>query len=252
MKPIFCYIFVLIVISGCGNHSELLGNGLTKSVTEINEYSIKLGDDSSISDTISHTYKKYNENDKLIQRITKMQFEEGQMEINYFYNSNDQLQKEILNMSDATELTVNHTYKDSLLYQSKSFVTTEDVKFEGVETYYYNEYGVRQKSMSSQLYIDLTSNDTITNSRTNSYYNTEKLLDSSETIHTGKSNRNRKWKYEYDYLTLIKQEVYNQKDSLISSTTYKYKRDKFDNWIEKTAITDGIAKHKIIRELIYK
>jgi hypothetical protein len=252
MKNLLYYIIIGTLFTSCCNKPELLSNGLTKSVSEINEYIVNLENESSIADTITHTYKKYNENDKLIKRISYMLFDSGQMEIDYFYDSNNKIQKEIVTMSDTTKFTVSYFYKDSLRYQSKAINENETEKFVGVETHFYNDDGIREKSTSSQIFVDLISNDTITNSINTTYYNSDELIESTETFHKGKSDRNQKRKYEYDCLTLTKQKVYNQNDSLISTITYEYKLDEFENWIEKKIITDGIAKQKIVRNLKYK
>ena len=118
MKNLLFYIIIGVLFASCCDKPELLSNGLTKSVSEINEYIVNLDDKSTVLDTMTHTQKKYNENDKLIKRDSRTFFDKGQMEIDYFYDSNNKIQKEIVTMSDTTKFTVNYFYKDSLRYQS--------------------------------------------------------------------------------------------------------------------------------------
>ena len=68
MNRLLIILFSIFLI-GCCNEPKLLNNGLTKSVSQITEYTIKVENDSlnnKVQDTLVITEKKYNENDQII------------------------------------------------------------------------------------------------------------------------------------------------------------------------------------------
>jgi len=234
----------------------MLNNGLTKKASKITIYYIKIESDSlnkKVQDTISIREKKYNNNDQIFNLFQKTLFDDETLEIEYIYDNLNNIKTEIVKMStDSLPFLVNYFYKDSLLYQSKSIVENRDEKFEQIETYYYRKDGTKEKTISSQIFIDLESSDTIRNSVSKSYFDKNELIERIETIRHKNPNRNRRTEFNYDCGRLSKTLEYNHKDSLISITEYKYQVDKFKNWIRKESIENDKLNFIQIRKIEYK
>ena len=252
----FLLLFFSIFLISCCNEPKLLKNGLTKKASKINVYYIKVESDSlnnEVLDTIFIREKKYNKNDQVVNLFQKTLFNNETLEIDYIYNELNKIEAEIVKLStDSLPFRVNYIYKDSLLYQSKSIVENTNDKFEQVETYYYRKEGTKEKSILTQMFIDLESSDTIRNSVSKSYFNKNDLLDRIETIHLNNPNRNRKSEFIYDCGILVKTLEYNYKDSLISTIEYKYQVDDFKNWIKKESIENDKLNYIQSRKIEYK
>ncbi|TXG34851.1 hypothetical protein [Seonamhaeicola maritimus] len=249
-------LFLTFLLFGCTKELKKPKNGLTKSINEIIEYTIQIQKDSvenEIRDTLLITTKKYGKNDNIVNQTRKTLFDNQQMQIDYIYNSSNRLKKEIVKMStDSLPLIVNYIYKDTLLYQSSSIVNYIKEKFEQVETHYYRNDNTKQKSIMTQIYVDTEFKDTIRNSLIKTYFDKGERVDSILSINLNRQGQNRKTLYEYDGNNVIGLKEFNQMDSLISSKSYEYKMDKFDNWIEKKIFEIGLLKTEIIREIKYK
>src|SRR5690554_8206913 len=111
--------------------------------------------------------------------------------------------------TDSLPFIVNYIYKDTLLYQSKAIVDYPNEKFEQIETYYYRKNNSKDKSISSQIFIDLESSDTIINSVSTTYFDKNEIATKIETVHKTDSKRNRKLVYEYNCQNLIGLKEYN-------------------------------------------
>lgn len=174
------FLFIGILIASCCNQPELLKNGLTKKAREITEYTIKVKKDSRneiINDTLSKTTKRYNGKDQIIYRIQLSLIDNEEMEIDYIYDDYKKIKREIVKMSaDSLPYIVNYIYKDSILHQSKGIVENENEKFEQIETYFYKKNETKEKTISSQIFIDLESSDTIRNIASTSYFDKMNLL----------------------------------------------------------------------------
>ena len=233
-----------------------MNNGLTKKASKITEYTIKSINDSlnnKIQDTLVITELKYNENDQIIKSFQQNLFAEGTMEINFLYNKSKKIEREIVKMSsDSLPLIVNYFYQDSLLNQTKSLFENDSEKFEQIESYYYGKNKKIEKKILSQFFVDKESTDTITNSETISYFDKNELTEKVETTNYKNTERNSKTEFHYDCGTLLKSLDFNFKDSLISTTTYKYQFDKFKNWIKKESFENDKLNYIKTREIEYK
>ena len=252
----FLILLFSIFLIGCCNEPKLLKSGLTKKANKITVYYIKIESDSlnnKIQDTISIREKKYNNNDQIVNLFQETLFDNETLEIDYIYNDMNKIKTEIVKMStDSLPFKVNYIYKDSLLYQSETIVENSNEKFEQVETYNYRKDGTKEKTILTQIFIDFESKDTIRNSVSKSYFDKNELIDRIETIHHNNPNRNRKSEFRYNCGILAKTLDFNYKDSLISTTEYKYKADKFKNWIRKESIENDKLNYIQTREIEYK
>jgi hypothetical protein len=255
MNRLLIFLFSILFISCC-NEKELLNNGLTKKATKIKEYTIKSITDSlnnKIQDTLVITELNYNANDQITKRFQRNLFAEGTMEIDFVYNKNKKIEREIVKMSsDSLPLIVNYFYKDSLLSQTKSLFENDSEKFEQIESYYYGENKKIEKKIMSQIFVDKESTDTITNSEIISFFNKNEHIEKTETINHKDLKRNTKSEFKYDCGTLVKTLDYNYQDSLISTTVYKYQLDKFENWIKKESYENDKLNYLKTREIEYK
>src|SRR5690554_1118394 len=178
MNRLFILLFSISLI-GCCREPKLLNNGLTKSASQITEYTIVVKSDSAnneIRDTLMVRNKLYNNNDQIINLNQKTLFDNEKMEIDYSYNELNKIKREVIKMStDSLPFIVNYIYKDTLLYQSKAIVDYPNEKFEQIETYYYRKNNSKDKSISSQIFIDLESSDTIINSVSTTYFDKNEI-----------------------------------------------------------------------------
>lgn len=197
--------------------------------------------------------KTYNNDDQIINLTQTTLFDNEKMEIDYSYNTLKKIEKEVVKMStDNTPFVVDYIYKDTLLYQAKGIVNYPNEKFEQIETYYYRKDNSKDKSISTQIFIDLQSSDTIRNSISTTYFDKNEIATKIETVHKTDSKRNRKIVYEYDCHKLIELKEFNENDSLISTLEYKYDLDKFDNWVSKRIYESEKLSKIITREIKYK
>lgn len=197
--------------------------------------------------------KLYNNNDQIINLNQKTLFDNEKMEIDYNYNDLKKIKREVVKMSvDSLPFIVDYVYKDTLLFQSKAIVNYPNEKFEQIETYYYRKDNTKEKTIATQIFIDLESSDTIRNSVSTTYFDKNEITTKVETVHKTDSKRNRKIVYEYDCKNLIGLKTYNGNDSLISTLKYEYDLDKFDNWISKRIYENENLDRTITREIKYK
>lgn len=245
-----------ISLMGCCAAPTLLKNGLTKSATQIKEYTILVNRDSikgEIRDTVMVRMKLYNPNDQIIKLNQKTLFDNNKMEIDYQYNEFNKIKREVVKMAtNSLPFIVDYIYKDTLLYQSRAIINYPNEKFEQIETHYYRKNNTKNKSVSSQIFIDLKSSDTIRNAISTTYFNKNEIATKIEMIHQTDSKRNRKTVYKYDCQTLIGLKEFNGNDSLITSIKYKYDLDEFENWISRRAYVKGELDKIITREITYK
>lgn len=255
MNRLFILLFSISLI-GCCREPKLLNNGLTKSASQLTEYTILIKRDSvnnKTRDTLMIRNKFYNNNNQIISLHQKTLFDNEKVEIEYSYNELKKIKKEVVKMSTETlPFSVDYIYKDTLLYQSKAIVNYSNEKFEQIETYYYRKNNSKSKSVSSQIFIDLESSDTIRNSVSTTYFNKNEIAIKIETIHKTDLERNRKIVYKYDCQRLISLKEFNKNDSLISTLKYEYDLDNFDNWISKKIYKNKKLDKIITREINYK
>lgn len=255
MNRLIILLFSIFLI-GCCNETKLLKNGLTKKANKITIYYIKIESNSlnnKVQDTTSIREKKYNNNDQIFNLFQKTLFDNETLEIDYIYNDLNKIKTEIVKMStDSLPFKVNYIYKDSLLYQSKSIIENTNEKFEQIETYYYRKNNSKEKTITTQIFIDLKSSDTIRNSVSTSYFDKNEIVTKVETVHKSDPKRNQKLVYEHDCQNLISLKEFNGNDSLVSTLKYKYKLDEFDNWIERRIFENGDLDRILKREIKYK
>ena len=95
-------LFLTICIFGCCDKPELLDNGLTKSVSNLTEYTIQVKQDSTgnkILDTLVETKNTYNNLDKIISRYQYNIFADENIDIDFTYDNENNLIKETVGLS---------------------------------------------------------------------------------------------------------------------------------------------------------
>jgi hypothetical protein len=208
---------------------------------------------SETRDTVMVRNKLYNNNDQIINLKQRTLFDNEKMEIDYSYNELKKIKREVIKMStDSLPFVVDYIYKDTLLYQSKAIVNYSNENFEQIETYYYRKDNSKDKVISTQIFIDLESSDTIRNSISTTYFDKNEIVIKVETVHKTDLKRNRKMVYEYDCQNLLGVKEFNENDSLVSKLKYEYDFDKFDNWIQRKDLNYGVLSSILIRDIKYK
>lgn len=206
-----------------------------------------------VQDTISITEKIYNDDNRILKRIEKTLYADKVMKIDYSYDSSGKIKRELVKMSEEDPgFLVEYIYQDSLIHQTVATIKNETEIFKGVETFYYDKGGKKIKSIAKQIFVDLVSTDTITNSVTTSIYNEDEFVIETETIHINKPERSTKRLNKYNCFKMVEQKVFNQKDSLIATLEYKYEMDDFKNWIKKTIFKNGEVVNISQRTINYK
>jgi hypothetical protein len=255
MNRLLILLFSIFLI-GCCNEPKLLSNGLTKKATRVTEYTIKVENDSlnnKIQDTLVITEKKYNENDQIISRHQRNLFADETMDIEFIYNNEKKIKREIVTLSnDSSNFIVDYFYKDTLLLETKSESTNDIFQYKQIGGYKYNSDNKLKESSLRQIYIDIETNDTITNTLEISKYNDKEYVTDSKLSGYRKSERNRNTEYKYDCGILMEIKEFNSKDSLISTTEYKYEFDKFENWTKRESIENKKLNYIRTREIEYK
>jgi len=248
-------LFFSIFLTGCCNEPQFLNNGLTKKASKITEYTIKIKKDflnNKVQDTLVITEKKYNGNDQIISRNQRNLFADQSMEIEFFYNENKKIKREIVKLSnDSSNIIIDYFYKDTLLFKTESETKKGIFRFKQIGKYEYNTYNTLKQSSLLQQYFDVETNDTITNTLEISKYNEKGFVTESKLSDFINPERNRTIKYHYDCGTLAKIMEFNNKDSLISKTKYKYKLDKFENWIKRESFENDQLNYIRTRKIEY-
>lgn len=255
MNKLLILIFSILLI-GCRDKPKLLNNGLTKKVTTINEYIINVKNDSlgnELKDTLAIIKNKYNDNDQVINRVQQYLYSDESIDIEYIYNKNEKLKKEIVKLSnDSKSFIVDYFYKDTLLLKTLAETKNDIFYFKQIGRYKYNTDNTIKQDLLLQYFIDIESNDTITKTIKISKYDKKELVIESILSDFIEPEKSRTTKYEYDSRTLIKEQEFNVKDSLISETVYKYEFDKFKNWIKKESFENDKLNYIQTREIEYK
>lgn len=255
MNRLFILLFSIFLI-GCCNETKLLNNGLTQKATQITEYTIKVKNDSlnnQIQDTLVITEKKYNEYDQIISRHQRNLFANETMDIKFIYNNQKKIKREIVTLSnDSSNFIVDYFYKDTLLLETKSESINDIFQFKQIGGYKYNSDNKLKESSLKQIYFDVETNDTITNTLEISKYNDKEFVTKSKLWDFSKPERNRNTEYKYDCGILMEIKEFNSKDSLISTTEYKYEFDKFENWTKRESIENDKLNYIRTREIEYK
>jgi hypothetical protein len=251
----FLSLLFSIFIIGCCNEKKILNNGLTKKVDKTTVNYIRIERDSlnmKTLDTLSIRENKYNSNDQISNLVQTSLFDNEKMEIDYVYNDFNKIQTEIGKMSNVGMFKVHYFYKDTLLIKTQSENKTDIFHFNQIGKYEYNSDKTLKQSSLLNLFIDIESKDTITNTIEISKYDNNELMSESKLSNLIDPERNRTLKYKYKCGTLIKELEFNSKDSLISNTEYKYEFDKFGNWIKKELIVNNKRNYIQTREIEYK
>ncbi len=249
-------LFFSILLCSCCKDQKLLNNGLTKKVSKITDYTIKVETDTlnrKVQDTLVVTIRKYNENDQIISRNQWNLIKDETVDIEFVYNEQNKIQKEIVKTSnDSTDFTVNYFYKDTLLVATKSDTKNDSFQIKQIGSYKYSSYNVLQESSLKQIFFDLETNDTIRNTLEVSEYNDLKYVTQITLTDFLNPERNRVTKYDYDCSILIRIKEYDSKNSLLLTTEYNYEFDKFKNWIKRESFENNKLKYIQKREIEYK
>jgi hypothetical protein len=118
--------------------------------------------------------------------------------------------------------------------------------------YYYDSNDKLETSTLLQQFIDIETNDTVTNTFEVNKYNDKKQVVETSLSDSLNLDKNRIFRYDYRNERLLKTKEYNQHDSLISIILYEYQLDKFGNWIERKTIKDKVLTTIIKREIEYE
>ena len=248
-------LFLTICIFGCCDKPELLDNGLTKSVSNLTEYTIQVKQDSTgnkILDTLVETKNTYNNLDKIISRYQYNIFADENIDIDFTYDNENNLIKETVGLSkDSKPIIVSYTNENSKLKSTYSESEYDDFHTKQVGNYKYSFFGNMKESTLSHLFIDIETKDTIIKTFEVSGFKDE-LVTKTKFIDHLKPERNRTLEYEYDCGTLNEMRTYNHKDSLISATKYEYELDEYQNWITKNSFENGNLTYIQTRIINYK
>lgn len=147
---------------------------------------------------------------------------------------------------------VDYTYRDTLLFETKSDFKNDVLQFKQIGGYKYDSNNKLKEDLLTQTSIDVETNDTIINTLEISRYNDKEFVTETILSDYRKPNRNRRTEYKYDNGILMEEKEYDSKDSLISITTYKYVFDKFKNWIKKESFQNNKLNYIRTREIEYK
>tara|TARA_R110001583_G_scaffold192204_2_gene358479 strand:+ start:458 stop:1222 length:765 start_codon:yes stop_codon:yes gene_type:complete len=248
-------LFLTICIFGCCDKRELLDNGLTKSVSNLTEYTIQVKQDSTgnrFLDTLVKTKKAYNNFDKILSRYQYNIFADENIDIDFTYDNENNLIKETVGLSkESKPIIVSYTNENSKLKSSHSESEYDDFYSKQIGNYEYSLFGNLKESTLSHLFIDKETKDTITNTFEVSDFKDE-LVTKTNFINHLKPERNRTLEYEYDCGTLTEMRTYNHKDSLISTTKYEYELDEYENWITKNSFENRNLTYIQTRIINYK
>ncbi|MGB1041776.1 MAG: hypothetical protein ACPGU6_00140 [Tenacibaculum sp.] len=206
-----------------------------------------------ILDTLVITKKKYNDNNQIISRLQQNLYADETMNIQFIYNNQKKIKKEIVSLSkDSLFFVVDYTYRDTLLFETKSDFKNDVLQFKQIGGYKYDSNNKLKEDLLTQTSIDVETNDTIINTLEISRYNDKEFVTETILSDYRKPNRNRRTEYKYDNGILMEEKEYDSKDSLISITTYKYVFDKFKNWIKKESFQNNKLNYIRTREIEYK
>jgi PBP1b-binding outer membrane lipoprotein LpoB len=253
MKKIQIIISILL-LTGCCKEPKYLKNGLTTKANKVTEVNLMVNVDSldiQNIDTISITEKYYNSNNQITKRNENILFDNQTIDIDYFYDNSNRLEKEIVKMSFDTSI-VNYFYKDTLLYRTAIKTIHPEFEFEQVTTYNYNRKNKLTETLTSQLYVDLANRDTFLNTEEVSKYNSNKILKESKLSNFVYPKRSKRNLYQYRCGRLLSIENYNDRDSLVSISSFEYIFDEFSNWTEMKTKEGNKLKYIRKREIDYK
>ena len=244
----------MILFAACNNESKILKNGLTKPADLITEINIRVqldSDNKEILDTLSIAKKFYNENNQITKREESFLFDNESMEIEFVYDENNMLQKEIVKLSYDTTV-VNYFYEDSLVKKTSAITINSEFEYRQIANHTYNQNKRLRQIETTELYVDKKSKDTTLNTLELDTYNEDENLIQSRFTDYINSDRNDKIKYNYELGKLVKTESYNEKDSLIFITKFEYKMDFRNNWVERKTKINGKLKYIKTRTIEYK
>ena len=95
----------------------------------------------------------------------------------------------------------------------------------------------------SILYINTVAKDTIVNTLEVYTYNSDKVFENSVLTNFKYPEERSAIKYKYNSYNLpIEYKEYDSTNKLLSKTSYKYKNDKFNNWVKREGyINDSLS-----------
>ncbi|GJQ60967.1 MAG: hypothetical protein SCALA702_00200 [Melioribacteraceae bacterium] len=249
-------IISLIIVFGCSNQLDQFSNGLTKNASKITEYLINQDIDSLNGvpiDTLAKTEKIYNNSGQIIKQFHYNFYSDESMIIDFKYDYRKRLKEEIVELvNDSITFTVDYHYNGKLAEKWESEYSDKEFLSRQIGKYYYDSNDQLEKSTLLQLYVDLETKDTITNTFELKKYNNNDQVIERILYDSINFDKNRIFKYNYKDARLFKTKEYNQQDSLICTKLYEYQLDNFGNWIERKAIMDNELTSVIKREIQYK
>jgi hypothetical protein len=203
-------------------------------------------------DSISITQKYYNFKNQIIERKQKMIFDGQEMNIKYDYDRFDNLLKERVKMSfNNSTFNVDYVYKNNILQKTTSKSISDSLEFKHVEFYQYDSQKQLIESSLSQLFIDQGNGDTLRNSKQITLYDKNRRPMKSTIKFHNRTDKNSTTKYYYKGDELDRIEEFDGNELLISKESFKYKKDKFENWIERKLFKNDTLNSIIIRKIVY-
>jgi len=161
--------------------------------------------------------------------------------------------KEIVHYtSNNATFTVNYFYNDTLLIATRSEHKDDEMEFKYIGKYRYTSENKLKESSLAQLYIDMETNDTITNTLEVKNYDEKQLVTTSKLSDYVTPTQSKHYIFTYDDEMIIEIKEYDAKNSLISTIKNTYQFDQFDNWIKKESSQNGRLDHILTREITYK
>jgi hypothetical protein len=253
MKETILLALIILLVSCSLETSDKLINGFTKPVEKVSVTTYKIGIDSeSIQtiDTISIVDKYYNNNNQIKQRIETYLFDNEKMEIDYIYNERNKIKKEIIKLSFDTS-TLNYLYKDTLLIEANVSTIASEFKFDQNSNYKYLNDKLNEVS-TRRIFVSTESNDTLKNELELEIYNNNGFVKEDKYTNYLYPKRSQTITYNYKNSELDRSLKFNSYDSLVSTSTYKYKVDRFNNWVEKSIFENGTISYLKKRKIEYK
>ena len=138
--------------------------------------------------------------------------------------------------SNNATFTVNYFYNDTLLIATRSEHKDDEMEFKYIGKYRYTSENKLKESSLAQLYIDMETNDTITNTLEVKNYDEKQLVTTSKLSDYVTPTQSKHYIFTYDDEMIIEIKEYDAKNSLISTIKNTYQFDQFDNWIKKNLL----------------
>ena len=233
---------ILALILSCKNTNKLV-NGFTKPVKKTTVYVREI-----VENKVADTLIKFESNFNTLNQLTQYQshYFKDNIKNNKLltYDSENRLiQEKMFGKNDDTPSIINYFYKGNLLDKTVQDTRDTNTVFKIVEKYNYNLSEKLETKKVSILYINTVAKDTIVNTLEVYTYNSDKVFENSVLTNFKYPEERSAIKYKYNSYNLpIEYKEYDSTNKLLSKTSYKYKNDKFNNWVKREGyINDSLS-----------